>query len=122
MAVFAVTTAKDTNWDGARDIREQPFWEEHAAFADALVDRGPRVPDQGHTPMAAVARRPVPVLDRAADHTPERPLCRRRAADARGVAGLSPPDTAEQVQRPDRRAASQARGPAVKAVAPRARP
>jgi len=40
MAVFAVTTAKDTNWDGARDIREQPFWEEHAAFADALVDRG----------------------------------------------------------------------------------
>jgi hypothetical protein len=40
MPVFAVTTAKDTNWDRARDIREQPFFDEHAVFADALVDRG----------------------------------------------------------------------------------
>jgi len=40
MPVFAVTTAKGVNWDHSRDIREQPFWEEHAAFADQLVDRG----------------------------------------------------------------------------------
>jgi len=40
MPVFAVTTAKGVNWDRARDIREQSFWEEHAAFADRLVDSG----------------------------------------------------------------------------------
>src|SRR6185437_90563 len=40
MPVFAVTTAKDANWDRARGIREQPFFDEHAVFADGLVDRG----------------------------------------------------------------------------------
>jgi hypothetical protein len=40
MPVFAVTTAKGPNWDHARDIREQPFWHEHAAFADQLLARG----------------------------------------------------------------------------------
>jgi len=40
MPVFAVTTGKGANWDHARGNREQPFWEEHAAFADELVDRG----------------------------------------------------------------------------------
>ena len=40
MPVFAVTTAKDAHWDRARGLREQPFFEEHAAFADALVDQG----------------------------------------------------------------------------------
>jgi uncharacterized protein len=40
MPVFAVTTAKDANWDRARCIREQPFFDEHAVFADGLVDRG----------------------------------------------------------------------------------
>ena len=40
MPVFAVTTAKGANWDHARDIREQPFWDQHAAFAEGLVDRG----------------------------------------------------------------------------------
>ncbi len=40
MPMFAVTTAKGSNWDHARVIREQAFWEEHAAFADSLVDRG----------------------------------------------------------------------------------
>lgn len=39
MAVFAVTTAKGANWDHARGIREQPFWEEHAAFGDGLAAR-----------------------------------------------------------------------------------
>ena len=40
MPVFAVTTAKGANWDHARDIREQPLWDQHAAFAEDLVDRG----------------------------------------------------------------------------------
>jgi uncharacterized protein YciI len=40
MAVFAVTTAKGPNWDHARGNREQPLWDQHAAFADQLVDRG----------------------------------------------------------------------------------
>ena len=40
MPVFAVTTAKDANWDRARGIREQPFFDEHAVFANELVDRG----------------------------------------------------------------------------------
>ena len=40
MPVFAVTTAKGPNWDHARGIREQDFWEEHGAFADALVASG----------------------------------------------------------------------------------
>lgn len=40
MPVFAVTTARGANWDHARDIREQPFWEQHAAFSNGLVDRG----------------------------------------------------------------------------------
>jgi len=40
MPVFAVTTAKGANWDHAREIRQQPFWDEHADFADRLVDSG----------------------------------------------------------------------------------
>jgi uncharacterized protein YciI len=40
MPVFAVTTARGPNWDHARGIREQPYWNEHAVFADMLVDRG----------------------------------------------------------------------------------
>jgi uncharacterized protein len=40
MSVFAVTTAKGVNWDHDRDIRKQPFWDEHAAFADQLVAQG----------------------------------------------------------------------------------
>lgn len=40
MAVFAVWTAKGANWDPARGIREQPGWDEHAGYADRLVDAG----------------------------------------------------------------------------------
>jgi uncharacterized protein len=40
MPVFAVTTAKGVNWDHARTIRQQRFWDEHAAFADRLVSLG----------------------------------------------------------------------------------
>jgi uncharacterized protein len=40
MPVFAVATAKGPRWDHARGNREQPFWDEHADFADGLVGRG----------------------------------------------------------------------------------
>jgi hypothetical protein len=40
MPVFAVRTAKGPNWDHTHGNREQPFWDEHADFADQLVDRG----------------------------------------------------------------------------------
>jgi hypothetical protein len=40
MPVFAVSTARGASWDHARGIREQAFWEEHAAFMDGLVDAG----------------------------------------------------------------------------------
>jgi uncharacterized protein YciI len=40
MPVFAVTTAKGVNWDPAHGIRQQRFWDEHAAFADRLVRQG----------------------------------------------------------------------------------
>lgn len=40
MPVFAVTTAKGARWDRARDIRQQPFFDQHAAFVDELVEQG----------------------------------------------------------------------------------
>ncbi len=40
MATFAVTTARGTAWDPAKDIRRQAGWDEHAAYADKLVESG----------------------------------------------------------------------------------
>jgi hypothetical protein len=40
MAVFAVRTAKGPEWEHGRGNREQAFWDEHASFADRLVERG----------------------------------------------------------------------------------
>lgn len=40
MGVFAVRTAKGPEWVAGRDIREQPGWDEHAAFFDGLVEEG----------------------------------------------------------------------------------
>jgi uncharacterized protein YciI len=40
MPMFAVTTAKGPRWDHARGMSEQPWWEQHAAFAEMLADRG----------------------------------------------------------------------------------
>jgi len=40
MPTFAVTTAKGPNWDYSRGIREQPFWDEHAAYSDELAAGG----------------------------------------------------------------------------------
>jgi uncharacterized protein YciI len=38
--VFAVRTARGANWDPARGIREQAYWQEHGLFADSLVAEG----------------------------------------------------------------------------------
>jgi uncharacterized protein YciI len=40
MPVFAVRTAKGPCWDYRRGNREQACWDEHASFADRLVERG----------------------------------------------------------------------------------
>ncbi|HUN30433.1 MAG TPA: YciI family protein [Trebonia sp.] len=40
MAVFAVRTARAAGWDRARGIRDQPLFDEHAAFSDSLVASG----------------------------------------------------------------------------------
>jgi uncharacterized protein YciI len=40
MSVFAVTTARGSNWQAGLDIREQADWDAHARFADNLVERG----------------------------------------------------------------------------------
>jgi uncharacterized protein YciI len=40
MQTFMVTSTAGPNRDLTRDTREQPFWDEHAAFIDGLVDDG----------------------------------------------------------------------------------
>ncbi len=40
LAMFVVTSAAGPRRDFARDTREQAFWDEHAAFIDALVEEG----------------------------------------------------------------------------------
>jgi uncharacterized protein YciI len=40
LSIFAVTTERGPNWDSERQVREQDAWNEHASFADELVERG----------------------------------------------------------------------------------
>jgi uncharacterized protein YciI len=40
MQTFMVTSTAGPYRDLTRDTREQPFWDEHAAFIDGLVDDG----------------------------------------------------------------------------------
>lgn len=40
MPTFAVTTAHGPNWRAGLGPRDQPQWDAHADFADALVDAG----------------------------------------------------------------------------------
>ena len=37
---FAVFRERGSAWDASRPIRQQPRWDGHAAFMDALVDSG----------------------------------------------------------------------------------
>jgi uncharacterized protein YciI len=38
--IFAVTLERGGPWDWSRDLREQPGFEQHARFMDALVEHG----------------------------------------------------------------------------------
>jgi uncharacterized protein len=40
MKQFIVFSSVGPNRDRSKGVREQPFWDEHAAFIDDLVDRG----------------------------------------------------------------------------------
>lgn len=40
MTYFAVFRERGTAWDTSRPMRQQPRWEDHAAFMDALADNG----------------------------------------------------------------------------------
>ena len=40
MQTFIVTSTAGPNRDLSKDTREQPLWDDHAAFIDALVDEG----------------------------------------------------------------------------------
>jgi uncharacterized protein YciI len=40
MQTFLVISTAGPNRDLSRDTREQPYWDEHAAFIDRLVDEG----------------------------------------------------------------------------------
>ena len=37
---FAVTRERGPAWDAGRPMRDQPGWDEHAAFMDALAEEG----------------------------------------------------------------------------------
>ena len=39
-STFIVTSAAGANRDHAKGTREQPYWDEHAAFIDHLVEEG----------------------------------------------------------------------------------
>jgi uncharacterized protein YciI len=39
-STFLVFSSAGPNRDVSKDTREQPFWDEHAAFIDKLVDEG----------------------------------------------------------------------------------
>jgi len=93
MPVFAVTTAKGSNWDHARDIREQPFWDQHAAFADTLTDRGviilggPVASDDDDIALLAVE---APDEEGAAVDLPRRPVDSAPVVPDQARTGLDP--------------------------------
>jgi uncharacterized protein YciI len=40
VSYFVVSRERGPAWDGARPMREQDGWDDHAAFMDALADEG----------------------------------------------------------------------------------
>ena len=84
MPVFAVRTAKGPSWDYARGNREQAFWDEHAAFADRLVERGVIILGG---PIASDDEEDIALLAvEASDEDAVRADLRRRPVD--GAAGV----------------------------------
>ena len=68
-STFVVTSAAGSNRDQAKGTREQPYWDEHAAFIDQLVEAGFIVlggplPDEGGAVLVVRADSAGEVRDR----------------------------------------------------------
>ena len=68
-STFIVTSAAGSNRDHSRGAREQPYWDEHTAFIDQLVDEGFIVvggplPDEGGAVLVVRADSEEAVRDR----------------------------------------------------------
>ena len=79
MAVFAVTLGTGPGWDPSRPRREQPHWDEHAAFMESLVEAGVvllggPVGDGSRVLLAVEAPDEVAARDRLLDGDPWTPL------------------------------------------------
>jgi uncharacterized protein YciI len=68
-STFIVMSAAGSNRDHSQDTRDQPYWDEHAAFIDNLVDEGfimlgGPLPDEGGAALVVRANSEAEVRDR----------------------------------------------------------
>ena len=68
-STFIVISAAGANRDDAKDTRDQPYWDEHAAFIDDLVEEGfimlgGPLPDEGGAVLVVRANSEAEVRDR----------------------------------------------------------
>ena len=68
-STFIVTSAAGASRDHAKGTREQPYWDEHAAFIDQLVEEGfillgGPLPDEGGAVLVVRAGSEAAVRDR----------------------------------------------------------
>jgi uncharacterized protein YciI len=68
-STFIVTSAAGSNRDHAKGTRDQPYWDEHAALIDKLVEEGfimlgGPLPDEGGGILVVRAGSEVEVRDR----------------------------------------------------------
>ena len=68
-STFLVTSAAGPNRDHAQGTRDQPYWDEHAAFIDNLVQEdfimlGGPLPDEGGAVLVVRANSEAEVRDR----------------------------------------------------------
>jgi uncharacterized protein YciI len=68
-SIFIVTSTAGPNRDHARGTRQQPFWDEHAAFVDQLVEEGfvalgGPLPDEGGAALVVRAGSETEVRER----------------------------------------------------------
>ena len=70
-STFIVVSAAGSNRDHAQGTRDQPYWNEHAAFIDNLVEEGfimlgGPLPDEGGAVLVVRANSEAEVRDRLA--------------------------------------------------------
>jgi uncharacterized protein YciI len=68
-STFFVMSAAGSNRDNAKGTRDQPYWDEHAAFIDKLVEEGfiilgGPLPDEGGAVLVVRANSEAEVRDR----------------------------------------------------------